>query len=246
MIEAMSRLDPGDPEREGLRRQVIADHMPYARFLASRYASGGQPAEDLYQVAYVGLVKAVDSFDPGFGSAFLSYATPTILGELRRYFRDVTWPLHVSRRIQELCGDVRSVAEDFVHRRNRDPTIAELAELLDADPREVLDAVGAAGLRTLVSLDLPVDTGRGPGALLGDLLGTEDPGIEHIVDRETLRPLLAGLSVREKQILQMAYFRGMTQAQIGAELGVSQMQISRLLSATLDRLRRRVRSETAA
>jgi len=238
MLEGMSRLEPGDPEREELRRQVIAEHMPYARYLASRYATRGQPAEDLHQVAYVGLVKAVGNFDPALGTEFLAYATPMILGELKRYFRDCSWAVHVPRRIQELCGEVRPATEALVWRLNRDPTAAEVAALLGTRPRDVLDAIDAAGLRTLASLDLPVDTVQGPGSALGDLLGAEDPEMQNVVDRETLRPLLARLSTREKQILLMSFFREMTQKQIGAELGLSQMQISRLLNAILDRLRR--------
>ena len=243
MLEGMHRLDSGDPERAPLRRQVIAQYMPYARYLASRYDSGHIPAEDLHQVAYVGLVKAVDNFDPDFGCAFLSYATPMITGELKRYFRDHSWAVHVPRRIQELCGDVRPAVETLQQRLKREPTTVELAGLLGAEPRDVLDAIDAAGLRTSVSLDVPIDTGEGSGTLLGDLFGADDPGIQSVVDRETLRPLLARLTPREKQILLMTFYKEMSQTQIGAELGVSQMQISRLLAAILAGLRRRAGAE---
>jgi RNA polymerase sigma-B factor len=247
MLEGMRRLGPGDPERQELRRQVIVEHMPYARHLASRYDQGGQQAEDLHQVAYVGLVKAVDRFDPGFGTVFLSFAAPTILGELKRHFRDSSWSVHVPRRIQELCGDVRPATETLQQRLNREPTSAELAEFLGAEPREVLDAIGAAaGARNLLSLDSPLDTDEGPSVVLGELFGADDPAMQDVVDRETLRPLLALLSAREKQILLMSFFREMTQSQIGTELGVSQMQISRLLAAILSGLRRHARCETAS
>ena len=240
MLEGMGRLEPGDPEREALRRQAIAEYMPFARHLASRYAPGGQSIEDLRQVAYVGLVKAVDRFDPEYGTAFLTYATPMILGELKRYFRDCSWAVHVPRRVQELSGDMRPAVEDLRQRLKREPTTAELASLLGTEQRDVLDAIDAANLRTLASLDVPVDTGQGPGSSMADLLGAEDPEMQNVVDRETLRPLLARLSARDKQILLMSFFRGMTQKQIGAELGLSQMQISRLLNTILGRLRQRV------
>ena len=245
LIERMHRLEPGDPKRTALRQQVIAEYMPYARHLASRYDFGGQTAEDLRQVAYVGLVKAVDRFDPTFGAAFLTFATPTILGELKRYFRDSSWAVHVPRRIQELSGDVRPASEALVHQLNREPTTQELAVSLGVEPRDVQDAVSAADMRTPLSLDMPVDSGEGPGMVLGDMLGAEDRELGNVVDRETLRPLLARLNVREKQILAMSFFQGMTQTQIGAELGVSQMQISRRLAAILSTLRRRASPEGA-
>ncbi len=236
-LARMHQLDPGDPEHGTLRGQMIAEYMPYARHLAMRYAAGGRLTKDLCQVAYVGLVKSVDRFDPNHGSAFLSFATPTILGELKRYFRDSSWAVHVPRRIQELSNDVQPVTETLTQRLHRNPTIPELAALLGADPHEVLDAVKAADLRHVHSLDLPIGTDQDAGAAYGDLLGAEDPGIQSVVDRETLRPLLARLPLRDKHILYLSFFRGMTQEQIGAELGVTQMQVSRLLSAILQRLR---------
>jgi RNA polymerase sigma-B factor len=237
MLARMRRLNPGDPEHAALRERVIAEYMAYARHLAARYAVDGQLAEDLCQVAYVGLVKSVDGFDPDYGAAFLSYATPTILGELKRYFRDSSWAVHVPRRIQELSSDVRPATEALAQRLQRSPTIPELATLLGNDPREVIDAIEAAGLHHVDSLDLPVGADQSTGAVYGDLLGADDPGIQNIVDRETLRPLLARLTRRDKRILHLSFFREMTQVQIGAELGVSQMQVSRLLSTILQQLR---------
>jgi RNA polymerase sigma-B factor len=237
MLTRMHRLDPGDPEHRRLRDQVIAEYMPYARHLAMRYAAGGRLARDLCQVAYLGLIKSVDRFDPNHGAAFLTYATPTILGELKCYFRDSSWAVHVPRRIQELSNDVRPVTETLVQRLHRNPTVPELAALLGADPPEILAALMAADLSHVHSLDLPAGTDQEAGAAYGDLLGAEDPGIQNVVDRETLRPLLARLPPRDKHILYLSFFRGMTQEQIGAELGVTQMQVSRLLSAILQRLR---------
>jgi RNA polymerase sigma-B factor len=246
MLVRMRQLRPDDPEHTTLRERVIDEYMPYARHLSARYGVGGQCDEDLRQVAYEGLVKAVDHFDPGYGAAFLSYATPLILGELKRFFRDTSWAVHVPRRIQELSSDVRPVTETLTQRLQRQPTIPELAVLLDANPREVLDAIDAGGLHHVASLDMPLAADQSQDASFGDMLGAEDPGIQNVLDRETLRPLLARLPLRDKRILHLSFFHQLTQAQIGAELGVSQMQISRLLAAILDRLRQGADCETAS
>jgi RNA polymerase sigma-B factor len=236
-LDRMHRLARGDRERAALRDAVITEYMPYARHLAARYGVRGQSAEDFLQAAYVGLVKAVDNFDPEFGTMFLTYATPTILGELKRYFRDTTWAVHVPRRIQELSSELRSATETLSQRLNRAPTVGELGDLLEADPSDVVDAIDATGLHAVGSLEVPAVTEDGGGSLLSELLGADDPGLQNVVDRETLRPLVATLSAREKKILLLRYFRGMTQTQIGEELGVSQMQVSRLLTDILGRLR---------
>ena len=237
MVEAMHLCAAGDPQRAVLRDQVVAEYLPFARYLASRYGVPAHSTEDLQQVAYLGLVKAVDGFDLNHGAAFLSYATPTIVGEIKRYFRDVTWAVHVPRRIQELSIEVHAATETLTGRLNRAPTVNELAVHLRVDVADVIDAIDAAGLHNLASLDLRVDPGTGEGSAIGDLLGHDDAGLQHVLDRETVRPLLAQLSAREKQILLMRFFRGMTQTQMGIELGVSQMQVSRLLTGILGRLR---------
>lgn len=238
-LTAMARLEPGRPRHRELRRQVIAEYMPYARHVAARYDAGAQLAEDLRQTAYLALVKAVDDFDPGHGAAFLTYATPKIHGELKRYFRDSCWALHVPRRTRDLSVTARPAVDALVQQLKRAPTAGELAAALGVEPGEARAAIDAAGLRHTASLDLPVDIAQGFGAALGDLLGTDDPNLQTVLDRETLRPLLARLTPREKRIVQLSFFRGLTQAQIGVELGVSQMQISRLLTSILQRLRER-------
>ena len=235
----MHGLAPGDVERAALRVAVITEYMPYARHLASRYGVRGPAAEDFLQSAYVGLVKAVDHFDPDFGTAFLTYATPTILGELKRYFRDTTWAVHVPRRVKELSIGVREATETLSHKLSRAPSVHELAVLLEADPAQVADAIDAAARHAPRSLDMPAMTEDGTGSFLTDLMGADDRGFQDVIDRETLRPLLATLSAREREILLMRFFRGMTQVEIGKELGVSQMQVSRLLAGILGRLRTR-------
>ncbi|HEY3868873.1 MAG TPA: SigB/SigF/SigG family RNA polymerase sigma factor [Actinocrinis sp.] len=236
VLHRIKTLPPDDPERERLRREVIEDHMAYARHIATRYGGHGGLVEDFEQVAYLGLVKAVDNFDPDHGTGFLGYATPMIIGEIKRYFRDATWDVHVPRRMQELTGSLRKAVDVLTHDLGRSPTIDELAAKLGADREEVVEALDAADAYTTASLDRPVGADEG-GATLTDLLGGEDPQFEAVINRQVLVDLVATLEERDKRILMMRFFRGMTQAEIGAELGVSQMQVSRLLSRILVELR---------
>ena len=236
VLRRMVALPADDPERIRLRDEVVEDHMAYARHIAQRYGGHGASGEDFEQVAYLGLVKAVDNFDPEHGTGFLGYATPMIIGEIKRYFRDATWGVHVPRRMQELSGALRKATDTLTHDLGREPTIAELAVHLGAEPEEIVEAIDAAGAYTTASLDHPVNTDE-QGASLLDFMGGEDARFEAVIDRQVLTDLLTKLGERDKRILLMRYFRGMTQAEIGVELGVSQMQISRLLSRILRELR---------
>jgi RNA polymerase sigma-B factor len=236
VLGRLATLAPDDPDRERLRAEVVEDHMPYARHLAHRYVRSGGSAEDFEQVAYLGLVKAVDNFDPSYGIGFLGYATPMIVGEIKRYFRDATWSVHVPRRLQELSGALRKAVEEMTAELDREPTVLELAERLKATEEEIVEAIDASEAYTTASLDHPV--GEEPdGALLGELLGDRDPAFDLMIDRQVLKGLVAELGERDKRILLMRYFRGMTQTEIGVELGVSQMQVSRLLTRILGQLR---------
>jgi RNA polymerase sigma-B factor len=235
-LSLMAALDPGDPERARLREEVIESHMPYARHIAGHYGRRGVNAEDFAQVAYVGLVKAVDNFDPERGVGFLGYATPMIVGEIKRYFRDATWDVHVPRRMQEVTGALRRAREELTAQSGREPTVAQLAERVGLEPDEVVEALDASEAYATASLDHPLGPEEG-GATLGEMIGREDPGFGRTEDREVLRGLVAGLCDRDKRILLMRFFRGMTQAEIGEELGVSQMQVSRLIARVLSRLR---------
>jgi RNA polymerase sigma-B factor len=237
LLGEMATLSADDPHREHLRSQVIETHMPYARYLAARYGMPGEEVEDLFQVAYLALVKAVDNFDPERGVAFLTYATPMIIGEIKRYFRDSTWAVHVPRRMQELSAQLRSATEQLGQSLGRSPTVGELAEHLGAEPAEIIDAMDARAAHSTVSLDLPVDSGSARPTPLQELIGADDDSFDGVVNRETLKLLLAELAERDKQILLMRFFRGMTQSEIAGELGVSQMQVSRLLARILSRLR---------
>jgi RNA polymerase sigma-B factor len=237
VFHRMCKLTPGDPERERLRAEVIEDHMAYARRIAARYGGHGEVVEDFVQVAYLGLVKAVDNFDPAHGTGFLGYATPMIMGEIKRYFRDATWDVHVPRRMQELSSALRKATEALTQELGRSPSVAELAEKVHATPEEVIEAMDAASAYTTASLDRPVRVDAAEGASLAEFVGDEDPRFEAVVNREVLKPLLARLGERDKRILMMRFFRGMTQSQIGEELHVSQMQVSRLLTRILEELR---------
>lgn len=235
------RTLPGDhPEYDGLREHVIGEYMSYARYVARRFRQRGEPAQDLEQVAYLGLVKAVDNFDPGYGTTFLTYATPIISGEIKRHFRDTTWDLHVPRRMQELSAVVRAAQQELTQELGAVPAAEDVASYLDLPLDEVVEAYEAVAAYHAASLDMPVVPAEGDGITLGDLLGDDDPGIDLVIDREALKPLLEELSGREKRILLMRYFRNMSQAEMGAELGVSQMQVSRLLTQILGRLRQQL------
>jgi len=240
----LRKMPADDPEYEGLREFVIGEYMSYARYIAGKFRQRGESQADLEQVAYVGLVKAVDNFDPDYGAAFLTYATPMIAGEVRRHFRDTTWDVHVPRRVQENALAVRAVERELTQQLGRSPSAAEIGRRLDLSADEVAEAYEAGVAHSTVSLDVPVSMADGDGASMGDLLGGDDPGFELVVNREALKPLLAELGPREKRILLMRFFRNMSQAEIGAELGVSQMQVSRLLSQILGRLRDRLANES--
>lgn len=236
-LRRLGTLSEADPERPVLREFVIGEYMSYARYVASRFRRRGEASEDLEQVAYVGLVKAVDSYDAEYHTTFLTYATPVIAGEIKRHFRDTTWAVHVPRRMQELSGALRPAREALAQRLGHDPTVEELADHLEVTTEEIIDAMDASGVYNASSLDVPVGLSEGEGATLGDLLGGDDPAFGLVVDRESLKPLLAGLDEQDKRILLLRYFRNMSQTEIGKEIGVSQMQVSRLLTRILARLR---------
>ena len=233
-------LSGDDPEYGGLREHVIGEYMSYARYVARRFRQRGEPAQDLEQVAYLGLVKAVDNFDPDYGTTFLTYATPIIAGEIKRHFRDTTWDVHVPRRMQELSAVVRAAQQELTQELGAAPGAEDVAFFLDLPVEEVVDAYEAVAAYHAGSLDMPVTPAEGTGATLGDLLGDDDPGIDLVVKREALKPLLQELTGREKRILLMRFFRNMSQSEIGTEIGVSQMQVSRLLTQILGRLRDRL------
>ena len=233
---AAGRTLPSDsPERAELRRQAIEDCMPFAQRLARRFRDRGEPGDDLSQVAMIGLVNAVDGYDPTRGCEFVGYATPTIVGEIRRYFRDKGWRIKVPRRLQELRLQVNRARIDLSQIQGGEPTNAELAKYLDVPESDVVEAIDVGRLYHPLSLSAPA--GPDTDLDMADPLGAEDPGMVAVDNRESVKPLLATLPERERKILTMRFFRDMTQSQIAAELGISQMHVSRLLSQTLGNLR---------
>ena len=235
LLAAAASLPEDAPERADLRRQAIEDNIGFAQRLARRFRDRGEPVDDLTQVAMIGLVNAVDGYDPERGCEFAGYATPTIVGEIRRYFRDKGWRIKVPRRLQELRLQVNRARVELSQSMSASPTVADLARYLDVSEEDVVEAIEVARLYHPLSLSAPA----GPDSDLGvaDPIGDLDPGMEAVENRESVKPLLASLPERERRILTMRFFGDMTQSQIAAELGISQMHVSRLLSQTLLKLR---------
>jgi len=222
------------------REQLAERYLPLARRLARRYQRSQEPLEDLVQVAALGLLKAIDRFDASRDVAFSSYAVPTILGELRRHFRDRTWSVRVPRDLQELALRVDRTAAQLSVDKQRAPTVAEIAVAVDVSEEQVLDALQAAGAYRVGSLDAPRTGHAGEesaGESLADALGGEEAGFERAEERATLAPLLALISQRERVVLALRFGEDLTQAEIGERIGVSQMQVSRLIRHALIRLR---------
>lgn len=225
-------------DRDPLSRdQLVERYMPLARRLARRYQRQDEPFDDLLQVACLGLVKAVDRYDPQRPVAFSSFAVPTILGELRRHFRDRTWAVHVPRDLQELALKVERAVGEHTSRTGEQPSIGHLAQQLGATQEAILEALDASGAYRATSLQTPRGDGDDPTATLGDTLGDDERGYDHAEDRATLDRLLRLVSERDREVLRMRFELDMTQAEIGERIGVSQMQVSRILRAALARLR---------
>jgi RNA polymerase sigma-70 factor (sigma-B/F/G subfamily) len=231
---------PEGAEKEELKQQVVEAWMPMAERLAQRYRNRGEALEDLQQVASLGLVKAVDRYDPDRGKAFESFAIPTIVGEIKRHFRDHMWGLHVPRRVQELRNRVRiSRRELSLTMGDRSPTVAQIAEHARMSDEDVLVGMEALESYSTLSLDAELP-GADDGYSLADTLGRPEPGFDHVVYRESVKPRLKRLPEREQRILYMRFFCDMTQKKIADQLGCSQMHVSRLISRTCQRLRAEV------
>jgi RNA polymerase sigma-B factor len=228
---------PDGPERQALRDELVQAWLPMANRIAIRYRGRGECVEDLCQVAALGLVKAVDRYDTGRGHAFESYAIPTITGEIKRHFRDHMWVLHVPRRVQDLRNRVRSAAKDLSQTTpGRRPTVAEIAEYARMSEDDVRIGLEALDSFTALSLDAELP-GSDDGYALGDALGEPDAGFDLVIDRESVKPCLEALPERERTILYLRYFGGMTQSRIAQQLGISQMHVSRLLSGCCAKVR---------
>jgi RNA polymerase sigma-B factor len=218
------------------RDQLIDRFMPLARKLARRYV-GREPFDDLMQVASLGLLKAIDRFDPDRGTAFSSLAVPTILGELKRYFRDTGWFAHVPRGVQETALKVQNAERELATKTGRSPTAQDLATFMELPVEEVIEALYAAAAHHATSLDAPLDDGHDEGTSIAETLGVEDDRFEYVEAAATIAGCLGSLSKLERQVLALYFLEELTQAQIGRQLGVSQMQVSRILRRAIARLR---------
>ena len=231
---------------ERTRETLVAEFLPLAHKLARRYQRSSEPAEDLTQVASLALLKAIERFDPGRGASFVSFAIPTILGELRRYFRDSTWALHVPRRAQERIQAVEACRERLTSSERRSPTVQRIAEELELSEEEVIDTLLAKRAYEAESLDAPRPGGDDESVAEAiEAVGAEDPGFDHVEQRTSVAPALEELTDHERKLLKLRFIDEMSQTQIGAALGVSQMQVSRLLAATIGRMRTLSGIETA-
>ncbi|MBN6041918.1 SigB/SigF/SigG family RNA polymerase sigma factor [Amycolatopsis sp. 195334CR] len=236
LFAELAALPEGDRKRDELRDRLVTEFLPVAEHIARRFSGRGETFDDLLQVARLGLINAVDRFDAARGSEFLSFAVPTVMGEVRRYFRDSSWSVRVPRRLKELHLQISHATGELAQTLGRAPTPSEIAEKLGMDPEEVREGLIAGNAYQAVSVDKPVssDSERLP---LAETLGEEDSDLEAVENHAALRPLLAELPERERTILRLRFFGNMTQTQIADRLGISQMHVSRLLSQTLERLR---------
>ncbi|MER6198717.1 RNA polymerase sigma factor SigF [Streptomyces sp. NPDC001586] len=231
-------LPDGSAEKAELRNRLVRMHLPLVEHLARRFRNRGEPLDDLTQVATIGLIKSVDRFDPDRGVEFSTYATPTVVGEIKRHFRDKGWAVRVPRRLQELRLSLTTATAELSQQHGRSPTVHELAERLGISEEEVLEGLESANAYSTLSLDVPDTDDESPA--VADTLGSEDEALEGVEYRESLKPLLEGLPPREKRILLLRFFGNMTQSQIAQEVGISQMHVSRLLARTLAQLREKL------
>jgi RNA polymerase sigma-B factor len=221
---------------DAAREELVSRMLPLARSLARRYANKGEPLDDLVQVACVGLIKAIDRFDLGRDVRFATYAVPTIAGELKRHFRDRGWMMRVPRDVQELTGRMTVVREKLSADLSRSPTVRELARAMECDEDRVQEAMAAAAAYRMLSLDQPFMDGTGPL----ESLGGDDGGFERAEARAMLADGLDELEPREREIVRLRFYEGLTQREIAERIGISQMHVSRLIRRTVDRLRERI------
>lgn len=239
LLDEYAAMDPEDPRRGRLLERLVAGYLPLAQRIAGRFGQRGEPLEDLVQVATLGLIQALDRFRPEYGSEFLSFAVPTITGEIRRYFRDQGWGMRVPRRLKDLHVAMSAAISALSQDLGRSPRPTEIAARLGLSVDEVLEGLEAGQAYRAASLDATLD-GEDESGALGDVLGQADGDLDLVEYREALQPMLAELPARERSILMMRFYANMTQTQIAEQVGISQMHVSRILAKTLDQLRRRL------
>ncbi|NUR88469.1 MAG: SigB/SigF/SigG family RNA polymerase sigma factor [Nonomuraea sp.] len=236
LLADMNRPETDDIQRERLRERIVEMHKSLAMEIARRYRYRGEPMEDLLQAAYVGLMKAVNGFDAELGHAFRGYAVVTMTGEVKRHFRDRTWAIRVPRLYQERRSELNRLVADLSQTLGRSPTVAELAERMNISEEDVLLTLDASAAYSTLSLDAPLGS-DGEAASLGDVIPEDDDTLSTMVDSQAVKPLIDALPSREKNILLLRFFGNLTQAEIAAEFGISQMHVSRILRKVLDQLR---------
>jgi RNA polymerase sigma-B factor len=237
---------PEGPSKEALRQEVVRAWMPMAERLAGQFRNRGESADDLRQVAMLGLVKAVKRYDPDHGTAFESYAVPTVVGEVKRHFRDHLWGLHVPRRVQELRNRVRAAVQELSRSPDsRTPSVADIAEHTGLSEEDVRAGMEALESYSTLSLDAEL-RGAEDGYALVDTLGSPEPSYDRVIQREALKPCLRALPERERRILYLRFFCDETQGRIADQLGISQMHVSRLINRTCERLGAEVNAEVDA
>jgi RNA polymerase sigma-B factor len=236
LLTTIQSLPHGDSARDAACEVLVTRYRPLVRSCVLRYRNSTEPHEELMQVGYVGLLKAINNFDPTLGASLAGYAQPCVSGEIKRHFRDKQWQVHVKRSLQELRLELRTAAAELTNELGRIPSDAELAQYLNISVDDVRAARQADLAFQAASLDSPVTTQDG-SASLGELLGDEDPQLEHVLDMQAVWAHWHELPDREQQMLLMRFYGNMTQAEIGAQLGISQMHVSRLLAEALSYLR---------
>jgi RNA polymerase sigma-B factor len=238
MFLALRQLPAESHEYRRQRECIVARCLPLADHVARHFGRRGESLDDLTQVARLGLMNAIKRFDPAKGPSFIGFAIPTMMGEVRRYFRDHSWGMRVPRRLRELHVQISRTTADLVQTLGRAPTASELSHALGVPREEIIECLVAGDAYQLESLDAPLGPdGSGKPRLVADAIGAMDPQIDHITDREAVRALVFALPQREREVLYMRFFESMTQSQIAERIGVSQMQVSRILAGTLQSLR---------
>lgn len=242
MLRHLSTLEKESIPFERQRNSIIERCLPLADHIARRYRNRGEPLEDLVQVARVGLMNAVNRFDVESGADFLAFAVPTMMGEVRRYFRDHGWSVKVPRRLKDLNFQLKRARDELSQQLGRAPTAGEIATHLGIEREEVLQATIAASAYSTLSSDVPAPADGFDGRSVARSFGDLDANLDKVLDAETVRPLLAALPRREQTVLQLRFFANMTQTQIAERLGISQMHVSRLLSRSLATLRKQAQT----
>ncbi|TQN31769.1 RNA polymerase sigma-37 (RpsB/SigB) subunit [Haloactinospora alba] len=242
LFHDLRMTDCGTPHRTRIYQELVELHVPVVRRIARQYRHRGEPEEDLKQVAMVGLIQAIRNFDPDYGKEFISYALPMMTGEVKRHFRDRTWTVRVPRKHQEKRSELNRVTASFSQEYGRSPTVSEIAARLELSTEQTLELIDAASAYSALSLDVPYGSDE-EDKTLGDTLGEYDSELENVTDRATLRSALAELPPRDRRILLLRFAGNKTQAQIAERVGLSQMHVSRTLSATLAELRKKLVTE---